>query len=404
VEALKFLFTSSFYPPYHIGGDAVHVNYLAKELSDRGHEVHVLHSLDAYVIKTKMVEQQTESPAIHAHTIKTALQLSPYVSYLLGNDPRVIRRFRSLVKEIKPNVVHHHNISLLGYNILRRSGGYVNLYTAHDYWLFCQLNNLFKYGRYVCKKHDCLACSLGTGRPRQIWRYLPMFRRAIHEIDAVIAPSRFMLQTLKHEFSSLRIDHIPNFAPRTDLDVPTSTPAETPYFVYVGVLEEPKGLLPLLDFYSKWASNRKVKLKIVGTGSLAAQIGRFIDKRKMQDYALILGRLPTNSVRRELLNAVALICPSLWPENAPLTALEALSVGTPVVASKTGGLPEIVEHVDARLLFSWHGEDGLDRALEFAIDHNSSLRNRAKTAFANLFSPERYMKTYFDLIRSLSVQ
>ena len=42
---------STFYPPYHLGGDAVHVRYLAEELVRRGHEVHVVHSLDAFALK-----------------------------------------------------------------------------------------------------------------------------------------------------------------------------------------------------------------------------------------------------------------------------------------------------------------------------------------------------------------
>lgn len=398
METLKFLFTSSFYPPYHIGGDAVHVSYLAEELVKRGHEVHVLHSMDAYCIKRKTVQQQTESPGIHVHTIRTALQLSAYASYLLGNHPAVIRRFHSLVKEIKADVVHHHNISLLGYGILRKSGRYLNLYTAHDYWLFCQLGNLFKFGRYVCEKRNCIVCSVMTGRPRQIWRNLPMFGTAVREIDTVIAPSSFMFHVLRREFPSLSIEHIPNFAPWANPDMFASTGGERPYFIYVGILEKHKGLLPLLDCYARWVSHYSVGLKIVGTGALAAQVRRFIDKNGMQDYIFTLGRLPTSSVRREVLSAIASISPSLWPENAPLTALEALSVGTPVVASKSGGLPEIVEPVDTGLLFSWHERDGLNRALEFALTHNCTLRSRAKSVFENLFSPERYINNYFGLI------
>ena len=404
METLKFLFTSSFYPPYHIGGDAVHVSYLAEELVKRGHEVHVFHSMDAYRIKRKTVEQQTESPGIHVHTIRTALQLSAYASYLLGDYPGVIRRFRSLLKEIKMDVVHHHNISLLGYGILRKSGRYLNLYTAHDYWLFCQLGNLFKFGKYVCEKRDCFACSVMTGRPRQIWRNLPMFNTAARGIDAVIAPSSFMLQALRREFPSLSIEHIPNFAPHTDPDIFAGRGAETPYFIYVGILEKHKGLLPLLDCYARWASHHSVGLKIVGTGRLAPQVRRFIDNSGMQDCIFTLGRLPTSSVRREVLGAIASILPSLWPENAPLSALEALSMGTPVVASKSGGLPEIVEPVDTRLLFSWNGNDGLNRALEFALAHNSTLRNRAKSVFGKLFSPERYINAYFGLVRGLYEQ
>ena len=53
METLRFLFTTSFYPPYSIGGDATHVKYLAEELAREGHEVHVVHSIDAYRAKRK---------------------------------------------------------------------------------------------------------------------------------------------------------------------------------------------------------------------------------------------------------------------------------------------------------------------------------------------------------------
>ena len=44
METAKILMVSTFYPPYHLGGDAIHVKYLADELSKAGHEVHVIHS------------------------------------------------------------------------------------------------------------------------------------------------------------------------------------------------------------------------------------------------------------------------------------------------------------------------------------------------------------------------
>ena len=44
METMKILMVSTFYPPYHLGGDAVHVKYLADELTKAGHEVHIIHS------------------------------------------------------------------------------------------------------------------------------------------------------------------------------------------------------------------------------------------------------------------------------------------------------------------------------------------------------------------------
>ena len=76
MDTLKFLLTSTFYPPYHLGGDAVHVSYLAEELVKRGHEVHVLHSLDAYIIKRGHTDLGRESNNVHAHVIRTPFSLA----------------------------------------------------------------------------------------------------------------------------------------------------------------------------------------------------------------------------------------------------------------------------------------------------------------------------------------
>src|SRR2546430_12299608 len=51
METLKFVMTAAFYPPYHLGGDANHVRYLAEALVAQGHEVHVEYSPAALALK-----------------------------------------------------------------------------------------------------------------------------------------------------------------------------------------------------------------------------------------------------------------------------------------------------------------------------------------------------------------
>lgn len=113
METKTFLFTTSFYPPYHIGGDAIHVAYLSRELVARGHEVHVLHSVDAYRLKVKEKRASTEkNDGVHVHSCKSPFgRLSPLSAYAMGRSP--------YVEEISPEVAHHHNISLLGADALR---------------------------------------------------------------------------------------------------------------------------------------------------------------------------------------------------------------------------------------------------------------------------------------------
>lgn len=157
METLAFLLTSSFYPLYHIGGDALHVSYLAEELAKRGHEVHVLHSIDAYRAKKRKAQDVGGSGAVITHPIATMLSRSAYEAYIFGESRATKGRFENLVDKIRPDIVHHHNISLLRHSILLKRGDYVNLYTAHDYWLICPHSNLFRRSNVVCETASALS-------------------------------------------------------------------------------------------------------------------------------------------------------------------------------------------------------------------------------------------------------
>lgn len=97
-------------------------------------------------------------------------------------------------------------------------------------------------------------------------------------------------------------------------------------------------------------------------------------------------------------NALAVIIPSIWPENAPLVALEALSVGTPVISSNQGGLPEIIEKVDPNLIFNdW--TELKDILLHFSKKDLSP--QKIKNVFEKNFSPKAYTENYLRIIRNL---
>lgn len=273
METLTFLLTSTFYPPYHIGGDAVHVKYLADELVKKGHNVHVLHSLDAYNIKRKVIPKKVNSNSIHTHTIKTKFNLSSYASYIFGKSSTVDKTFESLVKELKPDVVHHHNISLLGYNLLKKRGNYINLYTAHDYWLICQRNNLLLNTFKECADTSCFSCAFKSKKLPQLWRRRTDFTVAKNNIDSIISPSYYMATKLKH--LGIPITVLPNFVPngknKTIIDNTEN------FIIYAGLLEEHKGILNLIKIFNKIHSEIDYKLIVAGDGSLKVKIENFIE-------------------------------------------------------------------------------------------------------------------------------
>jgi len=398
IRTLKFLFLTSYYPPYHLGGDATHVKYLAEELANKGHEVHILHSLDAYRIKRKnfdVLEQEPDKKNIFIHRIKSPLnQMDPLMAYTLGFSFYVQKKFLEVIKEVDPNVVHHHNISLLGYSILEKKDNYLSLYTAHDYWLICQTNNLLRNKRKICVHKNCYSCAVICKRIPQIWRQFKGFEKAIKNIDLMISPSDFVRTRILKEIE-LKSCTIPNFAPQPPNNIDPSVFLN--YFLFVGMLEPHKGILHLLAMFNELRSDLKTKLIVVGGGSLDAYVKAYISKNSLAEKVIFLGFVTQEILYSLYSNALALIVPSIWPENAPLVVLEALSVGTPVIVSNRGGLPEIVSKIDKSLIFT----DFVDlRNVLLSFDKSAFNSSKVKKIFQDNYSAESYVNKYLKIVNS----
>lgn len=393
--SLKFLMTCSFYPPYHVGGDATHVEYLSKELAQRGHEVHVVHSLDAYRVKRSgsLPPEPAEQKNLFIHTVKSPIRtMDPLVTYAFGHSFWVGRKFSQIVKEVQPDIVHHHNLSLLGYGLLKKRADYLSLYTAHDYWLVCPTNNLFKNQKEVCVEKSCYSCTLKSKRIPQLWRSYKNFKSAVKNIDLLISPSEYVRKRLLQEITLPSIT-LPNFVPPAPSNV--SSVDYGNYFLFLGMLEKHKGILNLLELFKEQRRNLNARLVIAGGGSLSSYIQEYIKKNSLSKDVLFLGFVDNSTKYSLYANALAVVIPSIWPENAPLVALESLSVGTPVITSNQGGLPEIIEKVNGKLVFD--DVDGLKSAL-LTFLKNDYPSTKVKQVYEENFSPKAYVDRYLELV------
>jgi glycosyltransferase involved in cell wall biosynthesis len=392
------LFSTSFYPRYHLGGDATHVKYLAEELTKKGHEVHVLHSIDAYKIKRKnmpLLKKETKKDNLFIHSIESKIpSFDPGLAYYLGRSFNVEKIFSQLLKTVKPDVVHHHNVSLLGYSVLEKKGNYSSLYTAHDYWLFCQTNNLMRKNGQTCFQKQCYSCVLARKRFPQFWRDSKSFSKAISDIDLLISPSDYLRERLFKELN-LESVTIPNFVP--SVSCVTGDPGFTDYFLFVGMLERHKGILNLLAVFKELKKDCKATLVIVGGGSLENYIKRYIAENCLSNV-FFLGFVDQQKLYSLYSNALALIVPSIWPENAPLVTLEALSVGTPVIGSNSGGLPEIITKFSDKLVFS--DVVALKKIL-INFSKNDFQKNTIRQIYDKNFSAQAYVDNYIGHIKNL---
>jgi len=135
---------------------------------------------------------------------------------------------------------------------------------------------------------------------------------------------------------------------------------------------------------------------------LRQKLREVVKQHNLSDNVYLMGWVERDLFYALLKDSAVLVIPSIWPENAPLVALETLSLGTPVVASSLGGLPEIVSHLDPQLVFSWKSEGDFARAISYCLGNNNRLGQKARQAYLEHFTPESYVSSYLTLIAGMT--
>lgn len=389
---------TTFYPPYHFGGDGTYVERLVRALASRGHDVDVIHDRDAFYLAHSGEPPLHPAPPLGARVfpLKSAFgALSPLATHQTGRPwlkPTLRRRLES-----EPyDVIHFHNASLMGPGAFN-FGQAIKLYTTHEYWLLCPLSLLWKKGRERCQSRSCVTCTIQAGRPPQWWRYTGYLERQLERIDRFIAPSRFARDKHREWGLDLPFEVLPSFVPLEDLHTSIGTsdvaPHARPYFLFVGRLVGIKGLHTILDTFRHYGD---ADLLVAGTGESEAALRR---QAADTDAIRFLGPQPLDRLRALYRHAIALIMPSICDEVFGLVLIEALAQGTPVIARRLAGMAEVVEDSGGGLLFD--GEVDLVDAMR-QIQHNPPLRAqlaaRGREACARLYSEDTHITRYLALV------
>jgi len=246
------------------------------------------------------------------------------------------RRLAKLLEKEKPDVVHTHNLMGLGFLIPRaiRRLKLRHVHTLHDVQL------LHPSG---------LLTAEALGRPSPAARiHTALMRRLFGSPDAVVSPSRFLLERHVNRgfFRGSSQAVVPNPAPLAVTGSRTAPSA--PVFLFAGQIEEHKGIRFLLEAWSEWSGRGQAVLEIAGSGTLEAEL-----RERTRGAAGVswLGRLRGEELSRAYDRAAFTILPSLVIENSPTVIGESFSRGTPVIAAAVGGVPELVAEGRTGYLF-----------------------------------------------------
>jgi glycosyltransferase involved in cell wall biosynthesis len=310
---------------------------------------------------------------------------------------RTVMEAGRLLASFRPHLIHAHNtfplISPSLYGIADELGIPV-VQTLHNFRLLCPQAMLMRNGRYCddcvgrwpwrAVLHRCYRGSLaqsavsagmvsghrmlGTWRDR-VCRYI-VLNQMCREI--------FIRGGLPPEKLSIK----PNFVEAND--VPGEHKRRGGLFI--GRLAAEKGLLTLAQAIRQKPVTR---IAVCGSGPLQA----FVEQSEWLDY---IGYEQGEALRTRIRNAEFLVMPSTGIESFGLAAIEAFACGTPVIASRHGGLREIVEHGHNGLLVTPGNADELAEAIAYAVSNPIQMRRMGLEAYQTYlarYTPERNYST-----------
>jgi glycosyltransferase involved in cell wall biosynthesis len=396
MRPLRFLFVATFYPPYSFGGDGISVRRMARALVARGHEVTVVYDQDAYLSLAKSAPNDAEAGGDGVRTVALKSSLGILSSLLAHQTGRAVvhgRKLASLVRDIKPDVIWHNNVSLMGAPGILGLEAPLRVYEAHEHWLVCPTHVLWRYGREPCETKQCLRCTITHRRPPQLWRYSGLLHRKLAGMDLIIAKSEFSRR--KHRDYGLPFDMevLPLFLPpltAAERPAGNTTPVHPrPYFLFVGRIERIKGVQDLIRATIR---HNRADLLIAGNGHYAEEL-----KAQAAGHPRVrfLGHVAPDDLARYYGGAIACVVPSIVYETFGAILIESFRMGTPVIARRLGPFPELIETSGAGLLFETDSElVSAMAALQDDPGRRADLSRAALTAFDAHWREDRVVARY----------
>jgi glycosyltransferase involved in cell wall biosynthesis len=201
---------------------------------------------------------------------------------------------------------------------------------------------------------------------------------SVRRAAAVICPSEFIGQLAARWRGEERgVIVLPNPAPDRAEAAAVELPAPRPALVFAGRLTAAKNLDVAVEAVERLPD---VSLVVVGDGEERAPLERAAGRAGVADRVRFLGARPRSEVLGLLAAADVAVLPSAW-ENFPHAAVEALAMGTPVVATRVGGVPEIVQDGVNGLLVEPGDATAFGAAVERLLA-DDELRERFRRAAA----------------------
>ncbi|MGZ4790184.1 MAG: N-acetyl-alpha-D-glucosaminyl L-malate synthase BshA [Terriglobales bacterium] len=346
------------YPTY--GGSGVVATELGMELAQRDHQVH-------FISYQQPIRLNIEHPNIHFHEVDVSnYPLFEYPPY----DLALATRMAEVAEIYSLDLLHVHYAIPHSVSAL----------------LAKQMVAASNHGRrlpFVTTLHGTDITLVGADHS-----YLPITRFAIEQSDGVTAISKYLHQRTVQEFEVRRpIEVIYNFVNcdiyRRDPDIVSQrgeyAPDNERILVHLSNFRPVKRITDVIEIFDRVQKEIPSRLLMIGDGPERSAAEWLVRRKGIQERVIFLGK--QDRIYEKLPLADLMLLPSQL-ESFGLAALEAMACEVPTVATRVGGIPEVIEDGKTGLLSEVGDVEKMAKLATSLLSDESRLRTMAKDARA----------------------
>ncbi len=359
------------FPTY--GGSGIVGSELGRELAERGHSVHFI----SYALPTRLCEL---GERLRFHEVEMFdYPLFEYAPYDLALASKIIE----VAEAEEIDLMHMH------YAIPHATAAY----------LAREMYRTKRYLPFVTTLHGTDITLVGTRKS-----FMPITRFSIAESDAVTAVSSYLAEETRRIFGENRVEVIPNFINssqywrRPNPKLRASLAAENEaILIHVSNFRPVKRIEDCIHTLARVREAVRARLVMCGDGPARQQAEQLAHDYGFSDEVIFSGQVP--NIADYLSVADVLLVPS-ETESFGLAALEALACEVPVIATRVGGLSEVVLDGETGYLVPVGDIDSMaKRAIEILLDPEKRrvMGARGRTWAVDQYNTERVIPKYIDL-------
>ena len=327
----------------------------------------------------------------------------------LNYSKEAYKKIKELIKKERPDVailnLVHKQITLSIIDALKEYNVKI-LWVVHDLIMICPSYTMLNGNGDICEKcikGDFINCVKNKCIDNSTLKSLLSYREAkfirkhkfYDDVDTFICPSKFYKEKLEEsKFTKSNIVYMPNPLSYDTKFCLNENPDD--YVLYFGRLSKEKGVDDLIEA----CANNNMKLYIVGTGPYEDYLKNLVSKLNSEKQIRFFGYKTGEELKNLVFNSKVVVLPSKWYENGPFSAIEAMSMGKPLIVSSLGGLPELI--VENENGYVYNNLNELQECLQklFTLDNLTYLDKCKKSLkiARNKYNPNLYYENLIKLI------